>query len=62
MKKYVLHATILMHSKARHCLRDLFSNNHRNGSEMTYVAGVTKNQPQKFENLDDLDDLMQVTI
>ena len=34
---FVLHATILMHSKARHCLHSLFSNNHGNGSEMTYV-------------------------
>ena len=35
-KKSVRHATILMHSKAKHCLRDLFSNNHENGSEITY--------------------------
>ena len=34
VKKSVLHTTILMDSKARHCLRDLF-NNHGNGSEMT---------------------------
>ena len=32
----------MLYSKARHCLRDLFSDNHGNGSEMTYVAGVTK--------------------
>ena len=35
-KKCVLHTTILMQSKTRQCLRDLFSNNHRNSSEMTY--------------------------
>ena len=38
VKKSVLHTTILMHSKARHCLRDLLSNNHGNGPEMTYVS------------------------
>ena len=35
-KKCVLHTTILMQSKARQCLRDLFSNNQGNSSEMTY--------------------------
>ena len=31
-----------MHRKARHILCDLFSSNRRNGSDMTFVAGVTK--------------------
>ena len=31
-----------MHCKARQVLRDLFSTNQGNGSEMTFVAGATK--------------------
>ena len=42
MKKAVMHTTTLMHCKARQVLRDLFSTNQGNGSEMTFVAGATK--------------------
>ena len=42
MKKAVLHTTALIHCKARHVLRDLFSTNQGNGSEMTFVAGASK--------------------
>ena len=42
MKKTILHATTLMHCKARQILRNLFSTNQGNGSEMTFGAGVTK--------------------
>ena len=41
-KKTVLHIIILMHYKARQVLRDLFSANQGNGSEMTFVARATK--------------------
>ena len=41
MKKAVPHITTLMHCKARLVLRDLFSTNQANGSDMTLVAGVT---------------------
>ena len=37
-----MHTTTLMHCKARQVLRDLFSTNQGNGSEMTFVAGATK--------------------
>ena len=40
--KAVLHTTTLMHCKARHVLRDLFSTNQRNDSEMTFATGDTK--------------------
>ena len=42
MKKTVMHTTTLMDCKARQVLRDLFSTNQGNGSEMTFVAGATK--------------------
>ena len=42
MKKAVLHTTALMHCKARQFLRDLFSTNQGNGSEMTFVPGTNK--------------------
>ena len=42
MKKSVLHTTSLMHCKARQVLRDLFSTDQGNGSDMTFVAGATK--------------------
>ena len=48
MKKAVLHATTQMHCKAGQVLRDLFSTNQGNGSEMTFVAGATK---INFKNL-----------
>ena len=32
----------MMHCKARQVLRNLFSTNQGNGSEMTYVAGAIK--------------------
>ena len=41
MKKAVLHTTTLMRCKARQVLRDLFSTNRGNGSEMRFVAGAT---------------------
>ena len=47
-----------MHCKARHVLRDLFSTNQRNGSEVTFVG----KDIQKFENLAILDDLIQAVI
>ena len=37
-----LHTTTVIHCKARHDLRNLFSANQWNGSGMTYVAGATK--------------------
>ena len=40
--KAVLYTATLMHCKARHVLRDLFSTNQRNGSEITFVDGDTK--------------------
>ena len=42
MKKAVLHTTTLMHCKARQVLRNLFSTNQGNGSEMTFVPGTNK--------------------
>ena len=42
MKKTVLHTTTLMHCKALQVLRDLFSINQGNGSEIRFVAGATK--------------------
>ena len=42
MKKAVVHTTTLMHCKARKDLRDLFSTNQGNGSEMRFVARATK--------------------
>ena len=42
MKKAVLHTTTLMHCKARQVLRNLFSTNQGNGSEMTFVLGTNK--------------------
>ena len=42
MKKAVLSTTALIHCKARHVLGDLFRTNQGNGSEMTFVVGVTK--------------------
>ena len=42
MKKAVLHITTLKHCKAAKVLRDLFSTNQENGSEMRFVAGATK--------------------
>ena len=42
MKKTVMHTTTLMDCKARQVLRDLFSTNQGNGSEMTFVAGASK--------------------
>ena len=42
MKKAVLHTTNLMHYKAKQVLRDLFSINEGNGSDVTFNAGATK--------------------
>ena len=41
-KKAVLHTTTLMQCKAGQVLRDLFSTDQGNGSDMTYVSGTTK--------------------
>ena len=41
-KKAVLHTTTLMQCKAGQVLRDLFSPDQGNGSDMTYVSGTTK--------------------
>ena len=59
MKKAVLHTTTLMHCKARKVLRDLFSTNQRNGSEIRFVAGATKINPKNLKTWLCLDDLMQ---
>ena len=40
--KAVLHTTSTMHCKARQVLRDLFSTDQGNSSDMTFVAGATK--------------------
>ena len=42
VKKNVLHTTTLLHCKARQVLRNLFSTNQGNGSEMAFVAESTK--------------------
>ena len=42
MKKAVIHTTTLMHCKSRQVLRDLFSTDQGNGSEMTFTAEATK--------------------
>ena len=42
MKKAVLHTATPMHCKVRRVLRDLFSINQGNSSEMTFVVEVTK--------------------
>ena len=36
-----MHATTPMHCKARQVLRDLFSINQENGSDVTFNAGAT---------------------
>ena len=41
-EKAVLHTTSLMDCKARQVLRNLFSTNQENGSEMIFVAGAPK--------------------
>ena len=51
MKKVVLHTATLMHCKARQVLRNLFNTNQGNGSDMTFVAGSTKINLKKFQNL-----------
>ena len=48
-KKAVLHTTTLTHSKARQVLRDLFNTNQVNGSEITFVAGITKINLKKLK-------------
>ena len=42
MKKAILHTITLMHCKDRQVLRDVFSTNQGNGSDMTFVAGAIK--------------------
>ena len=49
MKKTVQHTTSLIHCKARHVLRNIFSTNQGNGSEMTFVAGATKEYLKNWE-------------
>ena len=41
MEKAVQQRATLMHCKARQVLRNLFSTNQGNGSDMTFVAGAT---------------------
>ena len=50
MKKAVLHKKTLMHSKARQVLRDLFSCNQGNGSEMTFVVEADKVYIKNLKN------------
>ena len=47
---------------ARHVLRNLFSANQENGSEMTFVVGATKVNLRNLKTSLWLDDLMQATI
>ena len=51
MKKAVPHTITPMHCKARQVLRYLFGTNQANGSDMTSVAGATKINLKKLENL-----------
>ena len=37
-----MHAATLIHCKAKQVLRDLFSINQENGSDVTFNAGATK--------------------
>ena len=62
MKKVAVHTTALMHCKARQILRDPFSTNQRNGSEMIFVAGATKIDLKNLKTYLCLDVLMQATI
>ena len=62
MKKVAVHTTALMHCKARQLLRDLFSTNQGNGSEMIFVAGATKINLKNLKTYLCLDGLMQATI
>ena len=45
-KKAVLHTTVMRHYKPRQVLLDLFSNNQRNASQMTFAAVATKTNHQ----------------
>ena len=62
MKKAVLHTATPMHCKARHVLRDLFSINQGNSSEMTFVVEATKVNLKNFKTSLWLNDMMQETI
>ena len=62
MKKVAVHTTALIHCKARQILRDLFSTNQGNGSEMIFVAGATKINLKNLKTYLCLDGLMQATI
>ena len=62
MKKVAVHTTALMHCKSRQILRDLFSTNQGNDSEMIFVAGATKFKLKNLKTYLCLDNLMQVTI
>ena len=62
MKKAVLHTATPMHCKARHVLRDLFSINQGNSSEMTFVVEATKVNLKNFKTSLWLNDVMQATI
>ena len=62
MKKVAVHTTALMHCKSRQILRDLFSTNQGNGSEMLFVVGTTKFKLKNLKTCLCLDNLMQVTI
>ena len=62
MKRVAVHTTALMHCKARQILRDLFSTNQGNGSEMIFMTGATKINLKNFKIYLFLNDLMQARI
>ena len=61
-EKVVLHTATLAHCKVRQVLRDLFNANQVNGSEIRFVAGVTKINLKNLKIYLWLDDVMQETI
>ena len=62
MKRVAVHTTALMHCKARQILRDLFSTNQGNGSEMIFMAGATKINLKNLKIYLFLNDLMQARV
>ena len=53
---------VLMHCKARQILRDLYSTNQGNGSEIIFMAGATKINLKNLKIYLFLNDLMQARI
>ena len=51
-----------MHCKARQILRDLYSTNQGNGSEIIFMAGATKINLKNLKIYLFLNDLMQARI